>query len=240
MMTQNRQSVALRDQDVRSIREMYATKDYTQVDLATKFGVSSQHISALVHGKRRVSASGPISLQEDHRMSHGGCARSLEERFWANVDKDDALGCWEWIGGKNDAGYGRISLNGRRWRAHRLSYLLFRGAIPKGALVCHSCDNPACIRPDHLFLGSHKLNSRDMVERGRVAMGKRNGSHTHPERRPTGEANGAHKLSVNQVREIRECYVKGRITQRALAAQYSVAQSTIGDVLRFVTWPSVR
>jgi hypothetical protein len=75
--------------------------------------------------------------------------------------------CWLWQGSRNDAGYGRVSINGRMWMAHRASYVLFVGSIPVGLVVRHKCDVPQCVRPGHLELGTHKDNMRDKMKRGR-------------------------------------------------------------------------
>ncbi len=86
-------------------------------------------------------------------------------RFWQKVQKGD--GCWEWQGSRNKLGYGITSLRGRAIRAHRVSWEIVNGPIPDGLLVCHRCDNPACVRPDHLFLGTQIDNLRDMRTKGR-------------------------------------------------------------------------
>lgn len=97
--------------------------------------------------------------------------RPVEERFWEKVEK--LTDCWVWTAGTDDKGYGRI-LNKRKehggeTRAHRLSWILHNGPIPTGLYVLHKCDNPPCVRPDHLFLGTNLDNMRDMKEKGRAA-----------------------------------------------------------------------
>lgn len=76
-------------------------------------------------------------------------------------------GCWVWSGATNNDGYGVVSLNGKMWMTHRLAYVAWRRPIKDGLLVCHSCDNPACINPEHLWTGTHSDNSLDMVAKGR-------------------------------------------------------------------------
>lgn len=78
-------------------------------------------------------------------------------------------GCWLWLGSPNGTGYGRIYIHGKPVMAHRLSYQIKHGSIPAGKIVCHKCDTPSCINPDHLFMGTHKDNSRDMVAKKRHA-----------------------------------------------------------------------
>ena len=92
--------------------------------------------------------------------------RSMEERFWEKVEKTD--NCWNWLGGKDKHGYGRIGLTASRNKeAHRYSWELHFGKIQDGRQINHHCDNPSCVRPDHLYAGTHADNMRDMKERGR-------------------------------------------------------------------------
>jgi hypothetical protein len=140
--------------------------------------------------------------------------------FWRNVKKTD--GCWEWGGSKWDNGYGRIMVGRKRRKAHRISFLIHNGFLPKGKLVCHTCDNPSCCNPEHLFLGSELDNSRDSVSKLRHAFGERN---------------GLAKLTEQEVRYIRG--VKAPRTSSVcseLAAKFGVSLSTIYHVRSYCTW----
>src|SRR5229473_531412 len=97
----------------------------------------------------------------------------LVERFWSKVRKSD--GCWEWIAGKHRFGYGIIRDGGRGSRmrtAHRISWEFHNGSIPAGLWVLHRCDNPQCINPDHLFLGTQFDNMTDAARKGRIRNGR--------------------------------------------------------------------
>lgn len=140
--------------------------------------------------------------------------RSLAARFWEKVRKTP--GCWLWTGAIFKAGgYGKIALgaaNDGTDRAHRVSYRLHFGEIPSGSLVCHTCDIPSCVRPDHLFLGTSLENSRDMVRKGR-------------------QRSGNTKLTIHEVREIRRLSDPKRFTQTALASIFGVDRRTISDIV---------
>ena len=89
-----------------------------------------------------------------------------------NKYKKDSSGCWIWQRSKNEKGYGRIQVKGKMWAAHRLSFTLYKGNILKGMVVCHSCDNPSCINPAHLWLGTMGENMLDMMKKGRGRIAK--------------------------------------------------------------------
>lgn len=89
--------------------------------------------------------------------------------FWEKVNKTE--GCWEWTGSKNKKGYGSFGVDGKTQKAHRVSWMLTFGELPEDD-VLHTCDNPSCVRPDHLFVGTNQDNMRDMADKGRAFMKK--------------------------------------------------------------------
>lgn len=155
---------------------------------------------------------------------HPGRKRSsLRDRFLAKVQKTD--GCWNWTG-YTRKGYGMIREGGRycrRLQAHRLAYEFFVSPIPNGMCVCHHCDNPTCVNPQHLFVGSHVDNRADTVAKNRQARGERNGQA---------------KLTSRQVHAIREQHQawSHQFGAKALARRYGVHRSTIFDILSGEHW----
>lgn len=133
---------------------------------------------------------------------------------------DKTTACWEWIGPKNLDGYGLLKKAG--WKsvnAHRQSYELHKGKIPEGMCVCHSCDNPGCVNPVHLFLGTHMDNMDDMIKKGRLADVK-------------GESNGRSKLNQKDVHQIRS----DKRSLSAIATDYNVSIHAIWCIKKGKTW----
>lgn len=178
----------------------------------------------------------------------------VEMRFWGKVRIGD--GCWEWQAAiKKGAGYGvfGVSTARRAQRAHRVAYELANGPIPDGMLVCHRCDNPRCVRPSHLFLGTAADNSADMVSKDRQVRGDlhhfrrdpstrptgdRNGSRRHPERRRRGEEGPNAKLTAEQVREIRTLASSG-LGARPIAERFGVSRTLVRLIVARRTWRHV-
>lgn len=151
-------------------------------------------------------------------------AQPIEVRFASKVRRDGE--CWEWTAHRFKNGYGSIRHGGRRLLAHRVAWELERGPIPAGLLVLHACDNRACVRIDHLSLGTQAENMRDMDAKGRRV--------NTPMR---GEANPAAKLTAAQVAEIRRAYAPRVVTRAALAEKYGVSKALIEKILAGDLWP---
>lgn len=169
-------------------------------------------------------------------------AWTADEFFWPNVNVvDDASSCWEYRKLDSHGKYGAIKVEGRPLRAHRVSWELHFGPIPGGLFVCHRCDNPPCVRPDHLFLGTPADNSADMVAKGRsyTPSGADHYSARSPGKVRRGEAAPRSILTEEQVRAIRSRLAAGGITQRALAAEYGVSPATIWVIASGRVWKHV-
>jgi hypothetical protein len=154
-----------------------------------------------------------------------------EDRFWSKVRIGD--GCWLWTASVCRFGYGRFHTTPHGvQKAHRMSWTFARGPISDGLWVLHNCpdgDNPACVRPSHLFLGTHRDNMADMVAKGRQS--------TYPRRR--GSDHPSARLTADKVVEIRTRYARGGVTHAILAAEYGVAEPTIGAVICGRLWKHV-
>lgn len=159
----------------------------------------------------------------DRRSVSGPRRRPLEDRFWPNVRKTDT--CWLWTGSKRSDGYGYIAaggVRGKNLKAHRVSYELKCGPIPRGMAVCHHCDVPLCVRPEHLFLGTIQENNHDRHRKGRS-------------RGASPQNHNRTKLTISQVREIRSSTLSGP----ALAKRYGTTKENIWQIRRGNTWRSV-
>lgn len=146
------------------------------------------------------------------------------KRFWQKVDKTS--GCWLWAASKDACGYGNFKIEGAVVKAHRFAYRLEYGSIPVGMQVLHHCDTPACVRPSHLFLGTHKDNHADKINKGR-------------QQGAAGERNSHAKLTREQVKEIRKKYSGRNISSAAIAKIYGVSQVSISYILIGKTWSNV-
>ena len=134
----------------------------------------------------------------------------IRKRFWAKVYKHDG-GCWFWTGATDKDGYGDFQVEDKRVKAHRFSYLLHFGDL-EDLQVLHTCDEPSCVNPDHLFLGSQADNIHDCMIKGRRYLRSK-------------------VLSAKQVKEIRQLHATNLHSQRSLAKDFGVTHKTIADVI---------
>lgn len=144
--------------------------------------------------------------------------------------------CRVWLRYRDKDGYGFISFNGKYSRVHRVVWQLANGPIPDGLCVLHSCDNPPCLRLEHLFVGTHADNTLDKIKKGRHAIGDRHGSRTHPESILRGEQNGNAKLTQEKVTKIKTEYAAGGISQEALGRKNGVGQMEISRIVNGKRW----
>lgn len=146
-----------------------------------------------------------------------------KQRFWKYVDKKPKDDCWNWIGACDKDGYGLIGVNKKLISAHRFSWEIHFDKIPKNLCVLHHCDNPSCVNPHHLFLGTQQDNVDDKVKKNRQAR---------------GEDNGASKLTWNKITQIRQ--LKGKFSQREIAKIFNVSHATIGYIHRNKIWKHIK
>jgi hypothetical protein len=151
--------------------------------------------------------------------SHLEITDCSQQAFWSRVEKREPTECWLWRGTTTE-GYGRFYFNNRAFVAHRISYQIAYGDIAPGLLVCHKCDNRPCVNPYHLFVGSPRQNSMDMVSKNRQTWGERNPSA---------------KLTTEQVLEIRNLN-KDTINKSAVARQYGISRKMLRNILSHVNW----
>jgi len=151
---------------------------------------------------------------------------TLEQKLWDNVDKGEPDECWEWTAGKVTDGYGRLHFEGQQLNAHRVSAQFEYGDLGD-KWVLHHCDNPACVNPNHLYLGDRADNMRDAVERSEWPSYNQ------------GEDSGNAKLTESDVIDIKKQYKSGRATQTELAQKYDITQPNVSDIVRGVRWSHV-
>lgn len=148
--------------------------------------------------------------------------KPIADRLWAKTEKRGPNDCWDWRGWCHPAGHGQIG-RGRRGEGlaytHVVAWEVTFGQVPKGACVCHRCDNPSCVNPRHLFLGTPADNTHDMLAKRRHSYGEAHAS----------------KLSDQSVQEIRRLLAGGR-TQKSIAEEFGVSRSLVGKIGQFKRW----
>ena len=143
-------------------------------------------------------------------------------RFWSKI-KETETGCWEWQGSRRPDGYGRIMIGKKRRTTHRIAFLLHHGELPEDKFICHTCDNPPCCNPLHLFKGTPKDNSLDQYAKGRSTHGTRNGRAI---------------LIPEQIIEIRRLRRAG-LSYSKLASSFGVTKNNIAMIVKNITWTRI-
>lgn len=149
-------------------------------------------------------------------------------RFWSHVDITDFLDCWLWTGCTRSMKRGFINWHGRREYSHRVAYLLTYGEIPEGMCVCHKCDNPQCVNPNHLFLGTKADNTHDMLRKGRQ------GGNSVCK----GEAHHNSKLTDSDVKEIRRL-AKCGVRHTDIGRQFGVTKQNVAWIVTRKGWKHI-
>lgn len=171
----------------------------------------------------------PLAMSNDTRRAAFVAARNrpgfrssdATERFWGKVDIGAEGECWEWQAYTSSTRYGEFYYLGKKEGAHRVAWMLTYGAIPPDADVCHHCDNPSCVNPTHLFVGTRLDNAADAVSKGRIRR---------------GSASPQARLTESEVREIRRRYKAESVYQHELAAEYGVSRGTIASITQRKSW----
>jgi hypothetical protein len=143
----------------------------------------------------------------------------LFDRFWSKVQRTDS--CWLWQGAFNSKGYGNFKIHGKALTASRVAWELIKGPIPTGMQILHTCDKPACVNPDHLFLGTPRMNAQDRNRK---------------ERQAKGERNGRHKLTPMDVSFVRYLWATKNYTQVELGEIFHCDGSTIWKIVHGKRW----
>lgn len=147
---------------------------------------------------------------------------NLIERFESKIMPEPNTGCWIWMDFLSYKGYGQFWVNGKFNKAHRFSYELYKSEIPVHKLVCHSCDNPSCVNPDYLFIGTNQDNMNDRNNKNRQAIGEKIKK----------------KLTIEKVRLIKQS-LKNGVSEKELSLSFGVSQGNINYIKNNKIWSHV-
>ena len=151
--------------------------------------------------------------------------KNEKDRILNNINMNKDTGCWDWMKYKNVKGYGVVGVRKKSLLAHRFSYSMFVGEIPRGAFVCHTCDNPSCVNPAHLFIGNNQDNMDDMRAKGRS---------------PKGVQRLNAVLSDDEIRTIRHCWSVGAGTQREIGYAFGLNCGQVHAIVHNKIWKHVK
>ena len=193
---------------------------------ARKYPIDTIKLCACGCGATVKTRAGRFVTGHHNRLKNG---RPVAERFWENVAKTTPNECWLWMGATNRLGYGSMHVGSKKNKAmhnepaHRISYELHYHSLPRGMEVCHTCDNPRCVNPNHLFVGTHQDNVDDMVKKKR---------HTWGERNPQA------KITEEIVRQIRRLAADGEL-QKVIAARFGLTRTAVTLIVGRKRWAHV-
>jgi len=203
------------------IRLLYLGENMSAYRIADVFGVSSHSVYVAL---RR------MGITRDAKVARGmSTKQDPQRRFLNKIRIVPETGCWEWEAKLMQSGYGGFYIDGKTTTAHRAGWILFKGDVPKTIEVCHKCDNPKCVNPDHMFLGTHEENMKDAWRKERFSNRKIQ----------RGEEVGTSKLTNNDVLEIRKLHSGDNKTMGEIAAIFDVTKGTIWKVLSGRSWKHV-
>ena len=217
----NNGGVKITEDAVIEMMSLYETGNYSQRQLASQFGLSQQHISEILGGKKWRHITNP-TYQPEAVQKQISTLPKLEAAFTSSYSIN-SNGCWTWNKDIN-AGYGMLYMGGSALPAHRLSYELFTGEIPSDIVVCHSCDVKSCVNPQHLWLGTQIENIQDATQKGRMCRGAQHTNTT---------------LQDSDVINMIEMYKTGDYSTYDLARLYSMNNSTIFNIVNGKTWKHI-
>jgi hypothetical protein len=166
-----------------------------------------------MHYQRWLRNGDPVAFAPERKID--------EDTILNRVCAEPNSGCWIWDGARDGNGYGKVVIGGKHVKATRISWQVFRGPIPSGLYICHTCDNPTCVNPDHLYPGTPAQNSADAARRGRTASGERNAN---------AKLTRADVVAIRAARDI---------PRKDIALKYGVSDVLVGKIQRGLSWRSV-
>ena len=223
----------------KSLTEFYARRDRPG-------GLVSRCRACANEDHRNWVAKNREKIRSDDRGRRTSAPKGIQHitegaklRFHTKYKATDKGECWEWLAHRDQDGYGSFKLNYRTYRASRISYFLHYGKDPGVLETCHRCDNPPCVNPHHLFLGTSLDNNRDKVAKGRSPLGVKNGRYTHPESTVRGEHVNTAQLTEAKVQEIL-IELKNGAGLTELGRKHGVCKQAIYCIREGRTWKHMK